>query len=104
MKDQGSVPAMPSFDPKVIARTHYNELQQYLVAYLAKCPYGSYWGSLEAYTDLAAPANSRSTARQKLTRLTKQQFQELSTDVYDELIRRKLNTPENEGACHWRKL
>jgi hypothetical protein len=44
-----------------------------------------------------APANSRSTARQKLTRLTKQQFQELSTDVYDELVRRKKNSSENEG-------
>ena len=43
------------------------------------------------------PANSRSTARQKLTRLTRQQFQELSTDVYDELMRRKNNTSENEG-------
>ncbi|KAF8141300.1 hypothetical protein EV363DRAFT_1150957 [Boletus edulis] len=82
VRDQGSMPAMPSFDPKVIARTHYNELQQYLVAYLAK-----------------SPANSRSTARQKLTRLTKQQFQELSTDVYDELIRRKMNISEKEILC-----
>lgn len=40
VKDQGSMPAMP-FDPKVVARTHYNELQQYLVSYLAKCPYDS---------------------------------------------------------------
>lgn len=55
----------------------------------------------ETHTEIAAPPNSRSTARQKLTRLTKQQFQELSTDVYDELIRRKINTPENESACHW---
>ena len=45
----------------------------------------------------SAPANSRSTARQKLTRLTKQQFQELSTDVYDELVRRKKNSSENES-------
>lgn len=43
------------------------------------------------------PANSRSTARQKLTRLTRQQFQELSTDVYDELLRRKNNSTSNEG-------
>ena len=43
------------------------------------------------------PANSRSTARQKLTRLTRQQFQELSTDVYDELIRRKTNSDNNQG-------
>ena len=41
VKDQGSMPAMPLFDPKVIARTHYNELQQYLVTYLAKCSYDS---------------------------------------------------------------
>ncbi|KAF8839446.1 hypothetical protein BDN67DRAFT_953449 [Paxillus ammoniavirescens] len=82
IKDQGHVPALPSLDPRVIAKTHYIELQQYLVAYLSK-----------------APANSRSTARQKLTRLTKQQFQELSTDVYDELVRRKLNTPEDEIPC-----
>lgn len=44
------------------------------------------------------PANSRSTARQKLTRLTRQQFQELSTDVYDELVRRKNNTDDNQGG------
>ncbi|EJF55728.1 hypothetical protein DICSQDRAFT_130488 [Dichomitus squalens LYAD-421 SS1] len=43
------------------------------------------------------PANSRTTARQKLTRLTRQQFQELSTDVYDELIRRKNNSSDNEA-------
>ena len=43
------------------------------------------------------PLNSRSSAREKLTRLTKQQFQELSTDVYDELVRRNNNTPGNEG-------
>jgi hypothetical protein len=33
--------------------------------------------------------NLRNNAREKLTRLTRVQFQELSTDVYDELIRRK---------------
>ena len=47
---------------------------------------------------LTEPANSRSTARQKLTRLTRQQFQELSTDVYDELMRRKNNSnSDTEG-------
>ena len=49
-------------------------------------------------TTVSAPPNSRSTARQKLTRLTKQQFQELSTDVYDELIRRKTNSDDIQGA------
>ncbi|OBZ69633.1 hypothetical protein A0H81_10591 [Grifola frondosa] len=69
----------PAADPRNIARTHFDELSRYLAAYLAK-----------------EPANSRSTARQKLTRLTRQQFQELSTDVYDELLRRKTNTTDNE--------
>ena len=53
--------------------------------------------SVLTIASLTEPANSRSTARQKLTRLTRQQFQELSTDVYDELIRRKNNTSDNEG-------
>ncbi|THH05207.1 hypothetical protein EW146_g9967, partial [Bondarzewia mesenterica] len=66
-------------DPRLIARTHFEELSRYLASYLAK-----------------EPANSRSTARQKLTRLTRQQFQELSTDVYDELVRRKNNADTNE--------
>ncbi|KAG6381880.1 hypothetical protein JVT61DRAFT_495 [Boletus reticuloceps] len=86
VRDQGSMPAMPS---------------QYLVAYLTKCLYNliDIDDPLKLNTNLAAPANSRSTARQKLTRLTRQQFQELSTDVYDELIRRKMNTSENEILC-----
>ncbi|KAH9846801.1 hypothetical protein C2E23DRAFT_851461 [Lenzites betulinus] len=66
-------------DPRAVARVHFEELNSYLASYLAK-----------------EPANSRSTARQKLTRLTRQQFQELSTDVYDELMRRKNNTTDNE--------
>ncbi|KAJ3271005.1 component of the polarisome [Terramyces sp. JEL0728] len=36
--------------------------------------------------------NSRSSAREKLTRLSKNQFSELSTDVYDELNRRLKDT------------
>ncbi|GJE91341.1 hypothetical protein PsYK624_074900 [Phanerochaete sordida] len=76
----GAGPAASSgTDARSIARTHFEELHRYLASYLAK-----------------EPANSRSTARQKLTRLTRQQFQELSTDVYDELIRRKTNTTDNE--------
>ncbi|KAG8701852.1 component of the polarisome [Ceratobasidium sp. 395] len=45
---------------------------------------------------LREPQNSRANAREKLTRLTRQQFQELSTDVYDELMRR--NNNERGGA------
>ncbi|KAA1470711.1 hypothetical protein DENSPDRAFT_836571 [Dentipellis sp. KUC8613] len=71
--------AVPPLDPRLIARTHFEELSRYLASYLAK-----------------EPPNSRTTARQKLTRLTRQQFQELSTDVYDELVRRKNNSDKNE--------
>ncbi|KAJ7782854.1 hypothetical protein B0H16DRAFT_1494629 [Mycena metata] len=67
-----NVPPVPPIDYRAVSEVHFNELDRYLAAYLAK----------------AAP-NSRSTARQKLTRLTIQQFHELSTDVYDELVRRK---------------
>ncbi|KAJ7497027.1 hypothetical protein FB451DRAFT_1359481 [Mycena latifolia] len=67
-----NVPPVPPIDYRSVSEVHFNELDRYLAAYLAK----------------AAP-NSRSTARQKLTRLTIQQFHELSTDVYDELVRRK---------------
>jgi hypothetical protein len=48
---------------------------------------------------IPVPPNSRSSARSKLTRLTIQQFHELSTDVYDELVRRK---NENERmSCNY---
>ncbi|KAJ7745491.1 hypothetical protein DFH07DRAFT_18330 [Mycena maculata] len=67
-----NVPPVPPIDYRSVSEVHFNELDRYLAAYLAK-----------------APPNSRSTARQKLTRLTIQQFHELSTDVYDELVRRK---------------
>ncbi|KZT19829.1 hypothetical protein NEOLEDRAFT_1141535 [Neolentinus lepideus HHB14362 ss-1] len=74
-----NVPAVPVMDPRATARIHFEELSRYLADYLA-----------------AEPANSRSSARQKLTRLTRQQFQELSTDVFDELMRRKNNSGQNE--------
>ncbi|KIY52026.1 hypothetical protein FISHEDRAFT_70260 [Fistulina hepatica ATCC 64428] len=67
-----NVPAVPTPDFRSISKTYFDELSVYLVAYLAR----------------AAP-NSRPSTRQKLTCLTAQQFYELSTDVYDELMRRK---------------
>ncbi|KAG6857734.1 hypothetical protein H0H87_004150 [Tephrocybe sp. NHM501043] len=71
-----NVPAVPQIDFRTVSKTHFDELSRYLAAYLAR-----------------SPPNSRATARQKLTRLTSQQFHELSTDVYDELVRRQ---SENE--------
>ncbi|QRW12767.1 hypothetical protein RhiLY_11766 [Ceratobasidium sp. AG-Ba] len=67
-------------DPRVVARTHYEELKRSLQDHM-----------------LREPQNSRANAREKLTRLTRQQFQELSTDVYDELMRR--NNNEKGGAA-----
>ncbi|GAA6032874.1 hypothetical protein JCM8097_000840 [Rhodosporidiobolus ruineniae] len=56
---------------KTVARTHYSALKGWLTKE----------GALAA-------GSTRTNAREKLTRLTRQQFQELSTDVYDELMRR----------------
>lgn len=67
-----NVPNTAAVDYRQVSKIHFDELHKALAAYLAK-----------------SPPNSRSTARQKLTRLTIQQFHELSTDVYDELVRRK---------------
>lgn len=60
---------------KRVGRSHYVELLGFLRSHLAKF-------------EQTAP---RSNAREKLTRLSKQQFTELSTDVYDELMRRQNN-------------
>ncbi|KAL7412917.1 hypothetical protein BDY24DRAFT_391588 [Mrakia frigida] len=58
-------------DSRSVARDHWQALRSFLLEFLKK-----------------EPPNSRANAREKLTRLTRQQFQELSTDVYDELMRR----------------
>ncbi|TIA75033.1 hypothetical protein E3P94_00978 [Wallemia ichthyophaga] len=58
-------------DSRRIARVHFNLLSEFLDTHLRK----------ESHS-------SRTSARDKLTRLTRQQFQELSTDVFDELQRR----------------
>uniref|UniRef100_V5EZQ6 GIT Spa2 homology (SHD) domain-containing protein n=1 Tax=Kalmanozyma brasiliensis (strain GHG001) TaxID=1365824 RepID=V5EZQ6_KALBG len=56
-----------------VGRSHYVELLGFLKSHLTK-------------VEQTLP---RSNAREKLTRLSKQQFTELSTDVYDELMRRQ---------------
>ncbi|KAH7098298.1 hypothetical protein BKA62DRAFT_376181 [Auriculariales sp. MPI-PUGE-AT-0066] len=63
---------------KQTANSHYTELTGFLATHIAKEQPGA-----------------RANARDKLTRLTRQQFMELSTDVFDELIRREAN-PTNE--------
>ncbi|RKP25854.1 hypothetical protein SYNPS1DRAFT_22269 [Syncephalis pseudoplumigaleata] len=62
-----------------IARTHYTSLKRYLYQHLLK--------------ERNGVSAQRRSAREKLVRLTLQQFQELSTDVYDELVRRESNDP-----------
>lgn len=58
-----------------IAQTHFQALQSWLHS-------ENVLGSKNSTT------TTRSNARDKLTKLTRQQNQELSTDVYDELLRR----------------
>ncbi|WVQ93612.1 hypothetical protein IAU59_000687 [Kwoniella sp. CBS 9459] len=58
-------------ESREVARVHWRALKEFLASWLEK----------ESPT-------SRASAREKLTRLTKLQFQELSTDVFDELMRR----------------
>ncbi|TXT05013.1 hypothetical protein VHUM_03833 [Vanrija humicola] len=58
-------------DTKETAREHWRALTDFLSA----------WAAKESPT-------ARASAREKLTRLTRLQFLELSTDVYDELMRR----------------
>lgn len=65
-------PAISPEQSRAIARTHFDALRTYLARENA----------------LNSSSQPRNNAREKLTRLTRQQFQELSTDVYDELVRR----------------
>ncbi|WVF65977.1 hypothetical protein IAT40_000715 [Kwoniella sp. CBS 6097] len=81
----GGGPGTGSGDRKAesreVARVHWRALKEFLASWLEK----------ESPT-------SRASAREKLTRLTKLQFQELSTDVFDELMRRiAVDNGEPEG-------
>ncbi|KAI9594331.1 hypothetical protein BDF19DRAFT_414714 [Syncephalis fuscata] len=64
-----------------VAKTHYISLKRYLYQHLLK--------------ERNGVSTQRRSAREKLVRLTQQQFQELSTDVYDELVRRENNDPKS---------
>ena len=65
-----------------VASQQYDALRQYLDAFLQS-------------QRLNNSSNQRANAREKLTRLSKLQFVDLSTDVYDEMNRRQQNS--NEG-------
>ncbi|PWN31476.1 uncharacterized protein FA14DRAFT_162729 [Meira miltonrushii] len=68
---------------KRVAHIHYEELFKFLKSHLAKGQRGP-----------------RTNAREKLTRLSQQQFTELSTDVYDELMRRITNARTGSEIPH----
>lgn len=62
----------------------------------ARCVFNKKLTPKCAHSFVPESPSSRASAREKLTRLTKLQFQELSTDVYDELMRR-LAVERGEG-------
>lgn len=76
-----------------VARVHWRALKRFLAAWLERGRFDSRLPITvnvrgRGEVDHAESPSSRASAREKLTRLTKLQFQELSTDVYDELMRR----------------
>ncbi|EGO00874.1 hypothetical protein SERLA73DRAFT_87202 [Serpula lacrymans var. lacrymans S7.3] len=80
IRDKSSnAPAMPSLDPRFVARTHFDELSRYLASYLARVPF------LPVRDDFHPKRNQ---ARQKLATLPTSRFEDLSSDVYFELARR----------------
>jgi hypothetical protein len=66
-----------------LAVTHYTALRSYLGV-----------NSKDIAALEPSSNNPRQSAREKLTRLTESQFQELATDVYDEMNRRLDGKPE----------
>ncbi|KAN0062694.1 component of the polarisome [Thecaphora frezii] len=102
-----------------VGRAHYVELLNYLRSHLIKGEFGRLnplflVSSLCGSTDpepapvllllprlglrTAVEQSARTSAREKLTRLSKQQFTELSTDVYDELMRRQNNAKNGNST------
>ncbi|KAH9980590.1 hypothetical protein BJV74DRAFT_856306 [Russula compacta] len=79
-EDKSVVPSSPD-DTPFDASIHYNAFSKYLASYSAK-----------------EPEDSRPAPRQRLTKLTHQQFQELCTDVHDELVRRNTNSDATRVA------
>ena len=66
-----------------LAYVHYESLRKYLASYL------------QAQKQSNLLSSQRASAREKLMKLTKTQFAELSTDVYDEMNRRAVNGSES---------
>lgn len=69
-----------------VAYEHYEGLRRFLSSYL------------QSQRSQNTPSNQRASAREKLTRLTKPQFTDMSTDVYDEMKRRQTNSLEGNPS------
>ena len=80
--NQGSVFSLKMSDSLLdLAYSHYEGLRIFLASYLQ--------------TQIKnTPSNQRTSAREKLTRLTKPQFADMSTDVFDEMKRRQTDSTE----------
>jgi Spa2 homology domain (SHD) of GIT len=80
----------------VVVNEHYVPLKRYLTRHLASD------GLLLSDHDLTVVGfNQRpNKAREKLVRLSKTQFNELSTDVYDELVRRQNTQSKSKMVCN----
>jgi hypothetical protein len=86
----------PPLDAYQVARTHYDELGDFLASYPAKGAALSPVSSSSLFTlphgfITALTLEPVNSPRQNLAGVTHQQFHELSIDVYSELIRRKTN-------------
>ena len=101
-----SAPAVPTitFDCRQVSKI-YAELGKYLASYLAggtdypSFPNPNIMGVVPAFTlYIQVCPNSRSSARSTLSRLSIQHFHELSTDVYDELVRRN---EDKSTSCNY---
>lgn len=77
-------------ESRAIFKLHYEEISLYLDGRTANGSYLHYPSREARLKDsIAEPANFRAPAREPINRLTNEQFHELSTDVYDELLRRR---------------
>lgn len=72
-------------DAKLARHAYYFHLTRDLLSFMPAYQFG------------LGQRGPRTNAREKLTRLSQQQFTELSTDVYDELMRRITNARTGTG-------
>lgn len=100
---RGYVSLKNAVDSYQSSKLHYRELSDYLVLYLTKskhtsqCPRAllrthshlpSFLPCVLCYSEATSEPGYRAGARRKLPRLTAHQFHELSSDCYEELLRR----------------